>query len=360
MAAICTIVIILRRKAPFLLVGWLWYLVMLLPVVGLIQVGNQARADRYTYLPQIGLWIAIAWSAAGIAESRARLGRHFGAAGGAAGAILAILAIVAWRQTSFWRDSETLWRHTIRCTGRNPVAHYNFGEALSARGRIDEAVAEYRRAIDEKPDYPEACYNLGVLLVERGEIDEAVRQYRAALRAAPDLSEAHCNLGAILADRGFYDEAIEHYRAALKIMPDFAEVHNNLGNVELRLGRVAEAVSHYEEALRVMPDYADAHGNLGVALLGCGRFDAAIVHFRQRVGPSARQRERPPQFGGGPSRFAGKPVRISLYPNPTPRQGLANVRGQSHFRRTKIGTVPRLLPTVRRSAACIVRSFFVS
>ncbi|MEN6459719.1 MAG: tetratricopeptide repeat protein [Thermoguttaceae bacterium] len=277
LAVLSLVSLVLRRRAPFLLVGWLWFLGMLTPVIGLIQVGQQARADRYTYLPQIGLWIALVWGVSWLIGQRRWA---VAACSAAAAAAVAGLAVSAWVQTSYWRDSKTLWNRTIACTGRNPIAHYNLGEALTSVGRGDEAIDAYRNAIREKPDYPEARYNLGVLLAARGQTDEAIAQYRAALQSAPDLSAAHCNLGVALASRGRFDEAIEHYQAALHISQD-ADIYNNLGNVELRLGRVDEAIAHYREALRLTPEYADAHSNLGIALLQCGRLAEAIVQFRR-------------------------------------------------------------------------------
>jgi tetratricopeptide (TPR) repeat protein len=278
--AISSGVLIGRRRCPYLLVGWLWYVGMLIPVSGLVAVGSQAMADRFTYLPQIGLGIALAWGATDLTRSWPGRG---GIRGAAAMVLMALMLACAWRQTCFWRDSETLWRHALACTTGNSIAHYNLGVALADGGRADAAIVEYRNALQVRPDYPEAHYNLGVILAGRGEIDEAMVHYGAALKTAPDFSEAHHNLGSALAGRGRLDEAILHYRQALAIMPDFAEAHNNLANALAARGRVDQAIAHYRRALEIMPDFAEAHNNLGSALARQGRSDEASRHYQRAL-----------------------------------------------------------------------------
>lgn len=279
LAAITVGVVLFRRRAPFLLVGWLWYIGMLTPVVGLIQVGRQAMADRYTYLPQIGLCIALAWTAKQ-AVGQSVLRRC--ACDVAAAIVLPLLALAGAQQTAYWQNSETLWTHTLACTERNAVAHYNYGVALAASSRIDEAMEQYRKAIDIRPDYAEARYNLGVLLNREGRVDEAMEQYRKVLELTPESSDAHLNLGVALASRGQDDEAIRHYREALRIMPGSADAHNNLANALVRRNSLDEATSHYERALEIDPNYVAAHCNLAGLLVNRGAFAAAILHY-QRV-----------------------------------------------------------------------------
>lgn len=279
LTAITVSVILLRRRTPFLIVGWLWYLGMLLPVIGLVQVGYQAMADRYTYLPQIGLCIALAWTVKqAVGESASRRWVCIGTAA----AMLPLLALAAALQTSYWRNSEALWTHTLACTKGNAVAHYNFGVAL-ATTRIDDAVEQYQKAIAVRPDYAEARYNLGVLLGQQGRVDEAIEQYQRVLELAPDSSDAHLNLGAALAGRGLDDEAIRHYREALRILPESADAHNNLANALVRRGSLDKARSHYELALKIDPDYAAAHCNLAGLLVRRGDFAAAIPHYRRAL-----------------------------------------------------------------------------
>ena len=174
-------------------------------------------------------------------------------------------------------------------------AHNNLGAGVGRRGQFDEAIGHYQKALEIKPDYAEAHYNLGNALADRGRIDEAIEHYRKALEIKPDYAEAHNNLGKALADRGQIDEAIVHFQKALEIRPDHAEAHNNLGMRLGQRGQIDEAIVHYQKALEIKPDYADAHNNLGIALAGCGRFDEAIVHFQEALKTQAGRRGSPRQ-----------------------------------------------------------------
>ncbi len=269
-----------RRKCPYLLVGWLWHLGMLVPVIGLVQVGSQAMADRYTYLPQIGLYIALAWGAE-------RVSRHWPyrcwVVGAAAALAVMSLAWCAWQQASYWKNSETLWRHALACTSKNWLAEGNSAILLAGRGRVDEAIDHYLEALKIKPDYELAHSNLGVVLAGCGRVDEAIAHYHEALKITPDDALAHNNLGDALASQGRADEAIDHYQKALETKPDFAEAQYNLGVVLATHGRSDEAIDHYQKALKIKPDYAEAHSNLGAALAGRGRLDEAVAHYRRAL-----------------------------------------------------------------------------
>jgi tetratricopeptide (TPR) repeat protein len=201
-----------RRKCPYLLVGWLWYLGMLVPVIGLVQVGAQAMADRYTYVSQIGLCIALAWAVGHITSAW----RYRGwACGIGAASVLAVLMGCAWQQTHCWHDSKTLWTHALACTSGNAIAHAKLGNALAGRGQVDKAIAHYRKALEIKPDFADAQNNLGAALAGRGRVDEAITHYRKAVEIKPDLAKAHYNLALALADHGRPDEAIDHFQKAL-------------------------------------------------------------------------------------------------------------------------------------------------
>jgi tetratricopeptide (TPR) repeat protein len=271
-----------RRGQRWLAVGWFWYLGTLLPTIGLVQVGLQVMADRFLYLPQIGLSIALVWGVARVAGSW-RYGRWPLAA--ASALLLADFMACAWQQTSYWRESETLWIHTLACTAKNPTTHYNLGVTLAGRGEDDGAIAHYQAALEIKPDFAEAHYKLGVALVRRGRIDEAIAHFGKTLEIKPDFELAHYNLGVTLAGRGRIDEAIAHYRKALEIKPDDATAHNNLGAVLAGRGQIDEAIAHYHKALEIRPDYAGAHYNFGVTLAGRGQYDEAIVHFQKSLDP---------------------------------------------------------------------------
>ena len=280
LVVISTVVFAARRKWPYLIFGWLWYLGTLVPVIGLVQVGNQAMADRYTYLTQIGLTVAITWGAARMAgSSRCRPW----AVAAVSAPVAAALIVCAWQQTRHWHDSETLWTHALACIPQNPVAHNNLGSEFTRRGRFDEAIAHYGKALELNPDYAEAYHNLGFVLARRGQVDQAIACYRKVLAIDPDHVEAHYNLGLALAGRGQVDEAIAHYRRALEINPEYVPAHNNLGSALASRGQVDEAIVQYRKALEIKPDHVEAHNNLGNALAGRGQFDEAIAHYRKAV-----------------------------------------------------------------------------
>ena len=241
-----------RRRIPCLLVGWLWYLGMLVPVIGLIQVGGHAMADRYTYLPQIGLCIALAWT---VAHLTASWPNRVWILGVAAGLAVVLLMGCAWRQATFWRDTPTLWVHALECDPDNFVAHNNLAGYLAAHG----------------------------------EVDAAIEHFEMTLRTHPDNVDAHVTFGAALASVGRLDEAVAHYREALKIDNNCLQAHYNLGVARARQGRLVEAIAHYRDALRIDSTCANAHANLGVALELRGRIDQALMHYRTALDLATRQ-----------------------------------------------------------------------
>lgn len=265
-----------RRKRPYLLVGWLWYLGMLVPVIGVVQFGIQTLGDRFTYLPQIGLALGIVWSIAEASKTLPRRGLVLGTAGLM---LLAALTVAARQQASYWKDSVTLWNRTLQCTSENRVAHHCLGTALMDRNRPTEAIEQFRAAIAIEPDYAPAHYNLAVALAGLGRVDEAVTHYEKTLELQPENAAAHNNLGNILAQRGLLEAALGHCREAVHIQPDFPEAHFNLGGVWLVRGRIDEAIAEYRLALESKPDYAQARFCLGVALANRGRYEEAIVEY---------------------------------------------------------------------------------
>ena len=280
LAGISAGVFVLRRRR-YLLIGWLWYLIMLGPVIGILQVGVQAHADRYTYLPQIGLYLLLTWA---VADLCAGWRHRRMVLGGCATIILAALIFCARVQTAYWRNSESLWAHTLACTSDNDIAHNGLGDALSQNGRVGEAIVHFQKALEINPDYAEACYNLGNALLQKGDVDGAIVHFQKALEIKPDYAEAQNNLGIALLRKGNVDEAIIHYQKALEIKPDHAEAHYDLGNTLLQKGRVDEAIVHYQKALEIKPDHAETHYNLGNALLQKGSVDEAIVHYQKALG----------------------------------------------------------------------------
>jgi Flp pilus assembly protein TadD len=241
---------VLRRRHPYLLIGWLWYLGMLVPVIGIVQVGQQAYADRYTYLPQIGLCIAGAWTAADWAGQRRE---RRAALGAVALVILCALLVAARRQTTYWRDSESLWTHTLECTRDNFVARTGLGLVPLQQGRPEEAIVQFREALRIHSAYSDAHDNLGIALAQLGRTDEAIAQYREGLVFNPADANARDNLGLALVQQGRAQEAIAQYRESLRINPANANTHYNLGVALFQQGQAAEAISQIGEALSLQP-----------------------------------------------------------------------------------------------------------
>jgi tetratricopeptide (TPR) repeat protein len=265
-----------RRKRPWLMVGWAWYLVMLLPVAGIIQVGMQAHADRYTYLPQIGIYAAVAWWAAEWRISRAALGALMAA-------VIGALMADSRQQTAYWQDSDTLWTRALACTTDNDVAEFNFAIALLRQGTVDQAITHFQRALQVNPDFVEARCALGNAYSQKGHVDEAMVQYRQALKINPAFAIAHNNLGSVLMRKGQVDNAIAEFRNALQEKPDFAEAHHNLGKALLEKGNVDEAIAQCQAALDEDPNYAEARNSLGNALLQRGKVDEAIAQYQEAL-----------------------------------------------------------------------------
>ena len=269
----------LRKRRPWLLVGWLWYLGMLVPVIGLVQSGDLARADRYTYLPQIGLYLLLTWTVADLCTMRHR--RLL--LGSLAGLVIAALALTAYRQTAHWHDDEALWTHAVACSPDNAVATDNLGKALDLKGRDEEAITLHRRAVQIRPDYQIAENNLGLDLLRTGKVGEAIMHFQKAIEIRPAYAPAHNNLANAFVSIGQLDEAIEHYLIAIEKRPDMAEAEANLGIALVQTGHVANAIVHYERALEIQPGYAKAHANLANALLQTGRTREAIDHLQRAV-----------------------------------------------------------------------------
>ena len=252
-----------RGQRPYVLVGWLWYLGMLVPVIGLVQVGNQGWADRYTYLPQLGLYVIVAWGARELSgEGRGcRLMLAM-----AASLMLITLVTLAHAQTRYWRDSISLWTHTLECTTKNCFAYNNLGAAFSLQGKWQEAVPCFERALRIKPDSAEVYNNLGIALSRQEKWDEAIQHLERAIQLAPDYVGALCNLGFALGKQGRWNEAVRCFERAVEFYPDSAESHNCLGVALGQQKRWSEAIAHFERALTLDPYHVQARSNLGLAL----------------------------------------------------------------------------------------------
>jgi protein O-mannosyl-transferase len=314
LGAILAAVILLTQRQPFLAVGWLWFCGTLVPVIGLVQVGIQSMADRYTYLPLIGLFILLVW---GIAEWTPN--RSWRAELLAVGSLLVLVAcaLLTARQIQFWRNSEALFGHAVQVTRNNYLAYNNLGFYLNGQGRTAEAMENYRQALKINSAYEDALNNLGYALAgqkkyleaiplyeaalrvrpghvevhnnlgnalsEIGKIDEAISHYLVVLQQQPDHADAHNNLGIALAMKGKLDEAVPHFRAAIRSNPKYASAHSNLGNAFAVQHKLDEAIREYGEALRLKPEDAQAHNNLGNALAEQGKLEEAIDHYREAL-----------------------------------------------------------------------------
>jgi protein O-mannosyl-transferase len=280
MLCISVLVWVGRRRAPFLLMGWLWFVGILVPVIGLVQTGAQAMADRHTYLPSIGALVLAVWGAYELTRRWQYGVRAWSVAGGAA----LVLCLALTRQLlGYWQDGEALFRHALAVTENNYLAYNNLGYALAGKGQLDEAIRHYQEAIRLKPDQPDFHANLGVAFARHGQLEEAVRQFQEAIRLKPDHSNAHYNLGTALDKQGQLDEAIRQYREAVRLKPDYADARNNLGAALNEKGQTDEAIHQLREAIRLDPDQADAHNNLGIALGLKGQTDEAIGEFQEAV-----------------------------------------------------------------------------
>ena len=268
------------RRQPHLIVGWLWYLGTLVPVIGLVQAGWQSMADRYTYIPLVGLFIMAAWCLPRslVAQRKPKMVIVTTAA-----ALLVSCAVMTVVQVRYWKNSETLFRHALNATTGNFVAHNNLGLALASQGRVAEAIEQFEQALRIQPDYAAAHNNLGVAMAGQGRISEALAEFAAALRIKPDHADARIGLGVVLANQGKVSEAIEQFEQALRIQPDYAPAHYNWGNALLQQGKVPEAIKQYEHVLRIKPDSAEAHNNLGLALANQGKVSEAISQYEQAL-----------------------------------------------------------------------------
>lgn len=255
--AITAVAIVLLAKRSYLFVGWCWFLGMLVPVIGLVQVGGQAYADRYTYLPLIGLFIAGVWLLADALQARRPLVQI-----SVATAIVLLFAGVAWVQTRYWRDSYTLYSRALAVTENNAVMHNNMGSLLLSDGHPNLALQHLRAAIDIKPDYALALVNLADATRVAGDLETAFEYYARALDVAPDSAVIRNNYALSLLQAGHLPQAVVVLREGLAIVPDDATLHNSLGAVYLRQGRVGEAAQAFREALRLRPEYVSARENL--------------------------------------------------------------------------------------------------
>jgi protein O-mannosyl-transferase len=264
------------RRAPWVLTGWFWFCGTLVPVIGLVQVGNYSLADRFTYLPSVGLFLLVAWT---LHQAVVRWPQCRGAV---VGASLLLVGVAGWgaaSQVHYWQDSATLFEHAVQVTQNNYIAYNNLGTALAQAGQSERAQSCFVEALRLRPEHPEAHINLALALTRQHQYAEAVTHYEAALRVAPADAQAHINLANLLDQLGHGPEALLHYQAALRSQPQSPEAEYNLAASLAGQGRLEEAVAHYEAALRLAPQNASAHYNLATLLGRLGRRSEAKAHY---------------------------------------------------------------------------------
>jgi tetratricopeptide (TPR) repeat protein len=270
----------MRRSNPWLIVGWLWFLGTLVPVIGLIQVGSQSMADRYTYIPAIGVFVMVVWEIADL--GRAWLGRNY-FMGLAAGMALGGCLAVTWVQVRFWKNTETLLVHASKAAPGNLMAHIWLGQYLNDQGRPDDAVVEFNQALLIHPKFFVAEYGLGCASALHENWAEALDHFSKADAAYPGAADIECKVGLAKFKLGKTDEALAMYLSALQKFPRLAEGHLNLADLLASQGQSADAASHYSEALRLKPDYPEAHRGIGVLLAKQGKLDEAVSHFSEAI-----------------------------------------------------------------------------
>ena len=318
LVTITTISIRFIKKAPYFAVGWFWYLGTLIPVIGIIQVGGQAMADRYAYVPLIGIFIIIAWGVPDFLEKWPFKKRALSIS---AVILIPMLMVITWTQVSLWENSISVFKHASRVADKKSyysylinyylgnafwdkrktgeaISHYkmaielnpnyvtaynDLGNALSAERKIEEAISHYKMAIEIKPDYADAHYNLGTVLFNAKMTEEAIDYFKEAIRVQPDYAKAYNSLGNALSAEGKIEEAISHYKMAIELKPDFVNAHFNLGTVLFNAKMTEEAIDFFKEAIRVQPDFALAHNNLGSALSIEGKIEEAISHYKMAI-----------------------------------------------------------------------------
>jgi tetratricopeptide (TPR) repeat protein len=275
----------LRHRHPYLAVGWFWFLVTLVPVIGLIHVGNQSMADRYTYIPLTGLFIMAAW---GVPDLTKGVRHRADILALLASAVIIASAALTWQQLGYWRDDISLYRHALQVTSGNYVIHLNLGSALAERGDIETAIHEYREAIQIHPNYSDAHYELGIVLAVKGAMDAAIHEFQDAIRINRKNTAAHYNLGLAFVSKGNLDEAVKEFHRAIQESPNNTAAHYDLGLALVEKGNLDAAIQEFHETIRINPNDTKAHNNLGIVLAEKSEVGSAIQEFQEalRISPN--------------------------------------------------------------------------
>jgi Tfp pilus assembly protein PilF len=270
----------LAKKHRYLITGWFWYLGTLVPVIGIIQIGRHAMADRYTYITLTGLFIIIAW---GLPELLEKLPCRRIILWVFSLTILAVLTVITYIQVQYWKDSITICRHALKVTKGSYAVHTFLAEAFLDDDRVGAAIWHNTEALRINPACASARNGLGVIFYKMGKIDEAVNHFKKAVEIDPRLKDVHSNLGMAFAARGKFEQAVLFYHKELQINPDSINTRLNLGSALTRIGKLEQAAEEYEKILSIQPRNAVAHNDFGVVLFQQGKLDEAIANFRQAV-----------------------------------------------------------------------------
>jgi tetratricopeptide (TPR) repeat protein len=268
------------KRYPYLAFGWLWYLVTLIPVIGLVQIGDQSMADRYTYIPLIGIFIMAAWGGYDVA-AKGKLRKTVLSA--SAGLLLAAFIAGTWFQVGIWKNSVTLFTHGLEVTSNNWRAHYGIGRAFDRQGKLDKAMFHYSKAVQINPRDERVRNNLGTVLIRLDKADEAMHHFNEALKIKPDHATAQNNLGVVQAIKENPGGAMYHFRAALRIDPNYDGAHANLADLLAEQGRYGDAVKHYQAALRINASNAQVHYRLGRLYKDRKNYDRALHHLMTSI-----------------------------------------------------------------------------
>jgi tetratricopeptide (TPR) repeat protein len=272
----------IRRARPYALIGWLWFLGTLVPVIGLVQVGSQSMADRYTYLPSVGLFVIVVWGLTELVTICWPAGQRILVVVGIC--VLIASATATERQIGYWRDNGTLFQHALDVTKRDAVAELHLGSfQLQNLTNTDEAIQHLEAAIEIEPRLAESYDALGTALYRKGQRQEALRQFQQAVALKPDYAVAHFNLAVVLQSEGRLDDALKEFEQALALKPDYAEACGAIGVVLASQGKTDAALTRFQQAVALNPNLAVVHYNFGLALLNAGRRDEASLHFSRAL-----------------------------------------------------------------------------
>jgi protein O-mannosyl-transferase len=280
LSGITLLAIRLWRNSPWYAFGWFWYLVSLIPVIGFFQTGEQSMADRFTYMPLIGLFVLGVW---GVSESMKNRSQGKLIVSLLMAVIISVYGTITWVQVRHWKDSYSLLSHALTVTSKNCLAHRYIGYYYASHGKIEDAFIHFNEALKIDPGFPEIHNDLGVLFTRIGNYDEALAHFRDALRLNPNYPEVHDNIGILYAYQGKNNEALMHYNESLKLKPNNYKALKDIGILWYNIGDTDKALGYYNEALRLNPYYAEAHDNIGILYDGQGKTNEALMHYNKAL-----------------------------------------------------------------------------